>query len=256
MKLPFETRQADYPVHATHATRAVLPGFPAMLSAFSLAVADLRLPAMRGAALKSLALSLLLFVALLAAMAWLLSGLSLVGIGWLDTVIDVLGGAALLVISVLLFPSVTAAILPLFLDRVAAAVEARHYPDLPPPRPASAAAQAWAGLRLAAIGITLNLLALPVVLLVPVVGIVVFVLLNGWLMGREYFELVALRRMGPAEARAARAPVRWKARAGGAVLAALGLVPFGNLLVPLLGAAAFVHVFHRSGGLARRHMRV
>jgi uncharacterized protein involved in cysteine biosynthesis len=72
----------------------------------------------------------------------------------------------------------------------------------------------------------------------------VFLAANGWLIAREYFETVALRRLSPAEAaRLARAewPTLWAA----GVVVALGLaVPLVNLLAPVIGAAAFTHQFH------------
>jgi uncharacterized protein involved in cysteine biosynthesis len=227
-----------------------------MLTAFALAFADLRLPAMRRALLLALGGSVLLFLALLGGLGWLLANSSITGIGWLETLADVLGGAAALVAAWLLFPAATLALLPLLLDPVAAAIEARHYPHLPPARPASAASQAWAGLRLAGLATVLNLLALPLVLFVPGLGLLAFLLVNGWLLGREYFELAALRRVGNAEAKTARRANAGRTFAGGLALAAMGLVPFGNLLVPLLGAAAFVHMFHRRAVLAARHAGV
>lgn len=221
-----------------------------MLTPFALALGDLSLPAMRGALLRALGLSVLLFAALLGGLGWLLAHLALSGIAWLDWVVDLAGGAAALVAAIFLFPAATVAILPFFLDPVAAAVEARHYPALPPARPAALAAQACAGLRLALIGLVLNLLALPFVLFVPVGGVVLYLVVNGWLLGREYFELAALRRLDLEGARAARRRASARVWPAGIALAAIGLIPFGNLVVPLLGAAVFVHVFHRRAGLA------
>lgn len=227
-----------------------------MLTSFSLAVGDLGLPAMRRVLLRSVALALLLFLVLLGLLGVLLSQAALTDIVWLDWIVDLLGGLAGLVAAIFLFPSATLAILPLFLDQVAQAVEARHYPTLPPARPASLGAQLWAGIRLALLAVGLNLLALPVVLLLPVVGIGLFLLVNGWLLGREYFELAALRRTDLAGAKAARQARGLGVWLAGIALAAIALVPFGNLVVPILGAAAFVHIFHRTGGLATRPARV
>lgn len=227
-----------------------------MLTSFSLAVGDLALPAMRRVLLRSVALALLLFLVLLGLLGVLLSQAALTDIVWLDWIVDLLGGLAGLVAAIFLFPSATLAILPLFLDQVAQAVEARHYPTLPPARPASLGAQLWAGIRLALLAVGLNLLALPVVLLLPVVGIGLFLLVNGWLLGREYFELAALRRTDLAGAKAARQARGLGVWLAGIALAAIALVPFGNLVVPILGAAAFVHIFHRTGGLATRPARV
>jgi uncharacterized protein involved in cysteine biosynthesis len=227
-----------------------------MLTAFVLAFADLRLPAMRRVLVRSILLAGLLFAGLLGGVGWALSQSAITGIGWLDWVVDLLGGAAALVAAILLFPTATLAIVPLFLDDVAAAVEQHHYPNLPPARPASLGAQALAGAKLALLAVGLNLLALPFVLFLPLVGVGVYLLLNGWLLGREYFELAALRRLDLAAAKAARRLCGRRALFAGIALAAIGLVPFGNLLVPLLGAAAFVHIFHRTRGLAAGPARV
>jgi uncharacterized protein involved in cysteine biosynthesis len=244
-------RVRDYRGHAPHAT---VP--EPMLSAFALALGDLGLPAMRRVLYRSIGLAVLLFAGLLGLVGLVLSQAALSGISWLDWIIDLLGGAAALVGAIFLFPTATIAIVPFFLDAAAAAVEARHYPDLPPARPATLAAQAWAGIRLALLAVGLNLLALPVVLLLPLVGLGLYLLVNGWLLGREYFELAALRRLDLAQAKSARRACAGRVWLGGIALAAIALVPFGNLVVPLLGAAAFVHVFHRSSGLATRRARV
>lgn len=227
-----------------------------MLTSFTLALGDLGLPAMRRVLLRSVGLALLLFVVLLGLLGVLLSQAALTGIGWLDWIVDILGGLAGLVAAIFLFPSATLAIVPLFLDEVAHAVEARHYPALPPARPAPLGAQLRAGIRLAVLAVLLNLLALPVVLFLPVVGIGLYLAVNGWLLGREYFELAALRRLDVAGAKAARRAHGLSVWMAGIALAAIALVPFGNLVVPLFGAAAFVHIFHRIGGLATRPARV
>lgn len=227
-----------------------------MLSAFALGLGDLRLPAMRRVLVRSVLLAMLLFALLLAGIGVLLASVSITGIAWLDGLIEVLGGLAGMLAAILLFPAATLAILPLLLDDAARAVEARHYPQLAPGRPASLAAQAWAGLRLGVLAVGLNLLALPIVLLLPLVGIGLYLLVNGWLLGREYFELAALRRLDLAGARSARRACAGRVWLGGITLAAIALIPLGNLLVPLLGASSFVHIFHRCTGLATRPARV
>lgn len=72
-----------------------------------------------------------LAIALVVSVSWLFIGLQVTGIVWLEPVIDVLGGAATLVIAWLLFPAAIGLLVGLFLDRVSRAVEQRHYPDLP-----------------------------------------------------------------------------------------------------------------------------
>lgn len=221
-----------------------------MLTAASLALGQITDATFRRVLLKALGLATALFAALWGGLVWLLARAQLSGIGWIDWTIDILGGAAALVGAIFLFVPATLLILPLFLNQVAEAVEARHYPNLPPARHSGMAEQLWAGLRLAGISVVLNLLALPFVLLLPGIGVALYVAVNGWLLGREYFELAALRRVDPEKAQALRRAQRLRVWGAGALVAAAGLVPFCNVLAPLFGAALFVHLFHRHSMLA------
>jgi CysZ protein len=86
--------------------------------------------------------------------------------------------------------------------------------------------------------------ALPLVLLLPGVGSLVWLAVSAYALSREYFELAALRRMDAASARALRRRHRFRVWLSGVPAAALMLVPVANLFTPVLGAAAFTHVFH------------
>jgi uncharacterized protein involved in cysteine biosynthesis len=155
--------------------------------------------------------------------------------------VDVLGGLAAVVLTFVLFPGVVAAILSLFADRIIGAVEARHYPHLPPPRPQPLSEQVAIAARFLAVVVALNLAALPLYL-IPVVNALVFYGLNGYLLGREYFEMVAPRRLEKEQRR-----VLWRRRRLGFVLAGvafafLSTLPLVNLLAPVLAAAAMTHL--------------
>lgn len=221
-----------------------------MLAAAGLAFAQLTDRTFRRVLLRAVGLAALLFAAIWGVLVWLLARAELSGMAWLDWTIDLLGGAAALVAAFFLFVPATLAILPLFLDQVASAVEARHYPDLPPARASGVGEQLRAGLRLAGLSVLLNLLALPFVLLLPGIGLGLFLAVNGWLLGREYFELAALRRVDYAAALQRRRAARFQVWTGGMLVAACGLLPFINIAAPLFGAALFVHLFHRQGVLA------
>ena len=71
-----------------------------------------------------------------------------------------------------------------------------------------------------------------------------FLLVNGYLVGREYFDMIASRHLDPAAARALRKSYRGRVYVAGLVLAVLFTVPVVNLFAPMLGAAAMVHLFH------------
>jgi CysZ protein len=148
-----------------------------------------------------------------------------------------------LVLSWLLFPAVVTAIMSLFLERIAVAVEALDYPGRGPPRRQRIGETIAATLRLTGLTLLLNLLALPVYLLVPGINLVLFLTLNGYLLGREYFEVVALRRLDAAAARAARSRFGLRVFLGGVMIAALFSVPLVNLVAPVIATAFMVHVF-------------
>ncbi len=139
------------------------------------------------------------------------------------------------------------AVSSLFLERVVDLTEARFYPGLPPPRPVPILEQVLAALRLLGISLLLNLLTLPLYLRPGWSTWSCRVLLNGYLVGREYFELVAQRRVAPGGAGAPRRrKARWIFWSGGAVIAMLLAVPILNLAAPVIGAAFMTHRLSRT----------
>jgi len=222
-----------------------------MPTAFRLALQQMTSdPAIRRVLWVSFAATILLVLTLPALAGWGLSFVQIANWSWVDTTIDILGGVAVLALGILLFPAIVGAVAGLFLDDVAQAVEARHYPALPPPRRQRIGEMVWGGIRFFLLLVAVNLVAVGIVLVVPGVNLLVFWLVNGYLLGREYFELVAARHVEPAAARAL-----WRERQGrfitaGLLLAAIMMVPVVNLVVPVLGAAFVTHVFHRTIGAA------
>lgn len=195
--------------------------------------------------LRAVAITLAVYAVIFALALLALDLLAPVGIGWLDAGIDILSGLGLLVLMVVLFPTAAGVFIGLYLDDVAQAVEARHYPEAPgrelPFWPALGLA-----VRFAALVLALNLLALPFYVLLiwfPPGNLLLFYGLNGYLLGREYFELVAWRHVSrPAAARMRRAH-RGRILLAGMLTAFLLTIPLVNLLVPLLATAAMVHIF-------------
>src|SRR5947209_2931606 len=157
-----------------------------MISAFLRALSALAMPQLRRVIAISLGLSVLSFVVL-----WLAVAIALhrgVSLGWapLDWIVELLGAAAVLGLSWLLFPAVSTLFAGLFLGRVAAAIEALDYPGRGPARPQPVGEILRVTLRLMLLTIVLNLLVLPVYLLVPGLNVFVFLGLNGYLFGRAY----------------------------------------------------------------------
>jgi CysZ protein len=210
----------------------------------------------RGVLLRAIAITLGVLLAFSALLIWgagwlVGDSLTLPWIGtvtWVDNVLSWAMVPVTLVLSVVLMVPVASAVTGMFLEDVAAAVEDRHYPQL-----GDAPAVAFSdGLRdslgfLGTMAIA-NLLALVLYLLFVPLAPVIFWALNGFLLGREYFVLAAMRRVGRKEAhrlfRRHIVPI-W---AGGVLMALPLSVPVLNLLVPVVGAATFTHVYHRLTG--------
>ena len=158
-------------------------------------------------------------------------------------------GAVLFLSAFLMFP-VAGMFVNLFLDRIADAVEARHYPGLPPARHVGVIEALKGGLGFALVVLGVNLLALVFYMLSGPFAPLLFWAVNGYLLGREYFELVAQRRVEPAEMRKLRRRHVFGITLAGALMAVPLSIPVVNLIVPLLGVAAYTHMYHRLAGRA------
>jgi uncharacterized protein involved in cysteine biosynthesis len=216
-----------------------------VLQTFTLALEQLSDPPFRRLVLIGLGLSLLLLGLLVAAIALLLAYGLPPDWAWAQAPAAVLGGGAGLVLAWFLFPAASAVAAGLLAEPIARAVEKRHYPASPPPRASGAIEALGQTIRLVLLGLLLNLLALPVYLFVPGVNIAVFVALNGYLIGREYFETAAIRHFPAVEVRSRRRLKRVRLWTAGAGMAILLMIPLVNLLVPYVGLAAMIHLVER-----------
>jgi len=225
-----------------------------VLTALSRAWGDLFRPRIFGVVLLGVLLTLVLFVVLQAAAFWAIrifapETMTLPWIGQISIAPALSWGSLVLfpIMSIFLMAPVTAGFAGLFAERVAEAVEEIHYPDakgLP--------VEFMAGLMesLAVMGAVIGV-ALVSLLLTPFLGplaSVLFYLGNGWLLGREFFQMAARRHLHAPQATALRQSLATRTTLLGVLIALLLTVPFLNVLVPVLAAAGFTHLFH----LARR----
>ncbi|MGN6495725.1 MAG: EI24 domain-containing protein [Tsuneonella sp.] len=220
-------------------------------AAFALAFAQLGDPRI----VRVLAKSLLMTIAIFVLAAWLGSyafdwaGARL-GIDEGTRFAGLLAVIAAIVAAWLLFRVVALAVLQFFADDVVIAVEERHYP--------AAAASARRvplvedlanALKSTARTLLVNLAALPVAILLLATGVgtaLLFWAVNAWLLGIELQEMAWRRHRLFGQTRP---PLDSLARFGlGGIVAALLVVPFVNLLAPVLGAAAATHLVHRRRG--------
>lgn len=192
---------------------------------------------------------------LVAGSAWLLGGaIDTSGDGWIGRqlealgLVEILGSFAIGWLALLLFPAMAITIQSLFLDSVCDAVEARYYANTPPARDVPILEGIVAAVKLTLVVIAVNLVLLPIYLilmLIPPTGLLLYFAVNGYLVGREYFETVGLRRLTLPEAKLTRRQNRGAIWLDGMLLVLLFTVPVLNLAGPTLGTAYMVHRFHR-----------
>jgi CysZ protein len=213
-----------------------------MIRACFLALADLFGKSFR----RALGLALLLTAALLAGLGYAahygLRAIPPFGWPWLNTVVEILGDLGILVGSILLAAPVASIVICIFLEDVAVAVETKRYREDPPGRSLGFWPTITTGLAFLLPLILVNLVALPLYF-VPGANLAVYLVSNGYLLGREYFELVAFRHHPPPVVAQLRKAHGLQVFLAGVIIALALLVPILNLLAPLFGTAFMVHVF-------------
>lgn len=246
LRRPAEYKEAD----RTHNAAATPYAASSVIRAALLALGQLTDPPVQRLMLRAAGLALLVFVLLLVVLTLALATFDVTGVGWLDTTFSYAGPGIAFILALLLFPGAVTATLNLFAERVAELVERKHYPGRAPPLQVSFSAASWASVKLALTTIALNILLLPVYFLLPGANLIVFLALNGYLLGREYFELVAQRRVPMAEVQALKR--RWRGRIwlAGAVVAMTLAIPVFNLVAPVVATAFLLHLFERWRGTA------
>lgn len=225
-----------------------------MLQDYARALDQIGDPAFRSVLLRGLGLTLIAFVGV-GALTWYL--LTLVPEfqsdwwSWLNYVVEFGTGIGVLVAMGFLFPAVVTTFMSMFLDDIAEAVERKHYPADSPGR----ALPFWPALGLSlqflAVVVGLNLLILPLYLVTlwfPPLSAVLFYGLNGYLLSREYFELVAWRHVPRDEARRLRKANQGRLWLVGAFVTFMLTIPIVNIVWPLVATAAMVHFFKRAQG--------
>lgn len=209
-------------------------------------------PRFRSVLLRGIGLTLALLIAMAWAAGWLAGWLvpdtftlPWIGqIGFVDTLASIGGVIAVLGLSVFLMVPVASAFTGLFLDEVADAVEETHYPALGPAPRVDFATALGDTLSFLGVIVAANLLALVLYVIFIPLAPLIFWALNGFLLSREFFQLVAMRRLGRAGAKQMRrrhARTIWTL---GLLMAVPLSIPLVNLFVPILGVAAFTHLYH------------
>jgi uncharacterized protein involved in cysteine biosynthesis len=231
-----------------------------MLGAAARALTQMFSPPFRAVLLKSVGAALVLLVVVGIGLQRLFAAAVRSGGGWIETYFNgaayhgvinltelalaVLASLGLLVGLVFLMPAVTALVASLFADDIADAVERSDYPGDRPGTPLPVFRGIVEGAKTALLSVLVYLCAVPF-LLVAGLGAVIFFFATAYLLGREYFQLVAMRFRTPAEAKALRRQHAGLVFAAGLVIAAFVSIPIVNLATPLFATAFMVHIHKR-----------
>ena len=236
-----------------------------MLDAAVKALSQILSPPMRSILWRSIGLALVLITVLAIGLQRLLSWFATSGEVWLEAmlgpgfhtsvnvlawIVSIAAGLGVVFGAVFLMPAITSLVASVFVDDVADHVEREHYPA---ERPGTALPYGLAmteGVKTALLTILVYLIALPFVF-VAGAGFIAFFIATAWLLGREYFELAAMRFRSPAEAKAMRKQNAALVFTAGLMIAAFVSIPIVNLATPLFGMAFMVHMHKRLSGPRR-----
>jgi uncharacterized protein involved in cysteine biosynthesis len=230
-----------------------------MLPAAAQALSQMLSPPFRAVLLKSIGLALVLVVVIAILLQRLLTWLAGLGEGVAENtlgpaahdplavlafILTLAASLGIIAGSVLLMPAVTALVASLFVDDIALEVERSCYPDEPVGRSLPLVRAAIEGVRTALLAILIYLVALPLMLFFGF-GALIFFLCTAYILGREYFELAAMRYHSAADAKALRRQHGGTVFMAGLFIAAFVSIPIVNLGTPLFGMAFMVHMHKR-----------
>jgi CysZ protein len=212
-----------------------------MIKAALKALGDLSSPEFRSILFRAIGLAVLLFIALFTAVQVIFWFLTFFPYPWLETLAAIGAGLGLLVAFFFLMSPVTAMFAGLYIDTVADKVEAKHYPHQPIGKAQPMLKSILLSVQFGLLVLLVNILALPLVF--TGVGAIALIIINAYLLSREYFEMAAMRHMSVAEAKDYRKDNAVAVFTAGFLPAVMAIVPFVNLTVPIFSTAYFVHLF-------------
>lgn len=231
-----------------------------MFHALALAWGDLLRPRIFGVVLTGIVLTIALLVALQIGAFWAIRlfapetiTLPLIGTIALGGALSWGSLALLPVMGFFLMAPVAAAFSGLFAEKVAEIVEEIHYPGQQ-----GKPLDFWDGVleSLAVMGAALAIMVISLIA-TPFLGPLASVLFygaNGWLLGREFFAMAARRHLSGENAGALRRRMSFQVTGLGVMIALLLSVPVLNIVIPVLTAAGFTHLYQlsRTSGPDRR----
>jgi CysZ protein len=233
-----------------------------MIDAAVKAISQMLSPPMRSILWRSIALALVLITVLAVGLQRLLSWFATSGEGWAEAmlgpgyhtslnalawVVSIAAGLGVVLGGIFLMPAISSLVASFFVDDVGDLVEREYYPAEEPGVALPLGIAMTEGVKTALLTIVVSLVALPFVL-VAGAGFLVFFIATAWLLGKQYFELAAMRFRPPAEAKLMRKDNAATVFTAGALIAAFVSIPIVNLATPLFGMALMVHMHKRLSG--------
>ncbi len=215
-----------------------------MLQAASRAFSEMLQPSFRHIFWKSLGLTIALLFVVWLVIEGLVTGLVTLPYPWLETSLSILTGIGAFFLLGFLVAPVTSLFAAFFQDDIAELVEKQSYPSDRPGTALPITQSILLSAKFAVIVVLGNIVAL-ILLLVPGVNLIAFFAINGYLLGREYFEFAAMRFMAPAEARQFRQSHSGTVFVAGLIIAGVLAVPILNLLTPIFATIFMMHMFKR-----------
>jgi uncharacterized protein involved in cysteine biosynthesis len=162
-------------------------------------------------------------------------------LSWVVWFLSIAAGLGIVVGGIFLMPAVTAFVGSFFVDEIAGLVEREYYPSDPPGTPLPLARGIMEGAKTALVALVVYIVALPFVF-VAGLGLIVLFIAAAYLLGREYFDLAAMRFRSVEEAKAFRKANQTTVFTAGLLIAAFVSIPILNLATPLFGMALMVHL--------------
>ena len=233
-----------------------------LLDATRAALTELFSPAFRAVFMKSLGLTIAALIILWLLLHGLFDAFALPWMAsfwpglpswtdWLGVAAAIVAGLGLAIGLAFLIGPVAAIIAGFFIDDVADAVESKDYPADPPGRAMPLIPSIVLSIKFFGVIVAGNILAL-LLLLVPGINLVAFFAVNGYLLGRQFFEFAAMRFLSEAQAKALRRQNALRVFVAGLIIAVFLSIPLLNLLTPLFAAALMVHVYKAAASEKKR----
>ena len=215
-----------------------------MISDLLKAFNELTDPKFRVVILRTLVLSFFLLLILAVGFWYLLNITKIFNWSWLEFMVDSVGWLLALVAGFILFPGTVVFVMSFNLDSVILAVEKKHYADLGPARKQTIFEVLFSSIRYTGVVLIVNLFLIPIYF-IPILNFICFGLVNGYLIGREYFELLAPRRLERGAVKLIQKRFKFRLWFAGIIISYLFVIPVLNFVMPISGVTFMLHIFEK-----------